>query len=81
MSQFNFANIDADLRALGRGLPDLVKEAANSRAKSLETAIRGYYDSGVSLDRMAIHESRDATESVLHVDGVPRFTWRLVYTS
>lgn len=51
---------------------------AESRAKSLEQAIQRFVDCGVTLDRMDIREDRrQPFVSVLHVDGLPRFTWRL----
>jgi len=57
---------------------DLVREASESRATALEAAIREFYECGVSLDRMEIRERPGVNESVLYVDDVPRFTWRLV---
>jgi hypothetical protein len=61
---------------------NFMKEAMESRATSLERAIQRFYDCGVTLDRMEIQEHRDRPlESVLCVDGVPRFTWRVVYPS
>lgn len=56
---------------------NLAKEAAESRADALEAAIQRFRDCGVDLDRMEIQERRGVPESVLCVDGVPRFTWRL----
>lgn len=59
---------------------DFMKEAMKSRHSSLEQAVQRFYDCGVSLDRMEIQEHRERPlESVLCVDGIPRFTWRLVY--
>jgi hypothetical protein len=59
-------------------LRDLTKEAAESRADALEAAIQRFRDCGVDLDRMEIQERPGGVETVLCVDGVPRFTWRLV---
>ena len=52
-------------------------EAAESRVRELEAAIIRFRDCGVEIERFSIQEHPDMT--ALCIDGVPRFTWRLVY--
>lgn len=60
-------------------LNDYVKAAAESRAVALEAAINRFRDCGVEIERFSIivHQERP-NETVLCVDGIPRFTWRMV---
>jgi transcriptional regulator NrdR family protein len=57
-------------------LSDLVGRAAESRAKEMEAAIVRFRECGVEIERFSVQEHPD--ESILCVDGVPRFSWRFV---
>lgn len=60
-------------------LNDYVKAAADSRASALEAAINRFRDCGVEIERFSIQTYQDRpNETVLCVDGIPRFTWRFV---
>lgn len=58
---------------------DFMNEAMQSRFQTLEAAIQRFVECGVTLDRMKIVEFQDHSASVLCVDGVGRFIWRMVY--
>lgn len=58
---------------------EYMRAAFESRERALEAAINRFRDCGVELARFSIVERQGRpTETVLCVDGIPRFTWRLV---
>jgi hypothetical protein len=64
-------------QGLNMDMHDYVKLAAESRARELEAAINCFRECGVEIERFSIQEHPDMT--ALCIDGVPRFTWRIVY--
>lgn len=58
-------------------MQDYVGEASRQRYQALEAAIRGYYECGVSLDRMRLVGPSDGSSTTLYVDDVARFTWSM----
>jgi hypothetical protein len=56
---------------------DFTREAMMSRVRAIEAAIHRFRDCGVEIERFSIQEWPGETR--LCVDGVPRFTCRIVY--
>lgn len=60
-------------------LSEFVAAAVESRTRELEAAIIRFRDCGVEIERFSIVQHIDRpNETVLCVDGIPRFTWRMV---
>lgn len=60
-------------------LNDYVRAAVESRDREMESAINRFRECGVEIERFSIQTYQDRpTETALCVDGIPRFTWRLV---
>lgn len=77
MTDWNIHHIDAEL--LKSPPIDFVRLAHESRLHELDAAIQRFYNCGVTLDRMTIQETLNPHETVLCVDDIPRFAWRMVY--
>lgn len=57
-------------------LDSYIRAAAESRAREIEAAINRFRDCGVEIERFSIEERSDMT-TMLCIDRIPRFTWRI----